>query len=825
LTDYKSRPGRNSMRNNGGVTQKSVDFRDDMLLVSKTDEKGKISFANKDFVAISGFLNSELIGSPHNIVRHPDMPKQAFADMWQTLKQGQPWEGLVKNRCKNGDHYWVRANVTPVVENGAVAGYISIRSKPSAEEVREAEEVYHSIKTGEKTWRIKAGVVEKSGMFAGISRLLNSLSVRLFGAFALILIAFIVIGSLSVKSIQEDVESIEDITINHVETSIDLGEIVNLMNRNHKLSLMMEADLRSASGQTPAMLAELRKNISDVSDLWAKYLKKERHDDSEAKLAEQAVSLRKDYVEKGLQVTLRLAEAKDAAGLALHNTGALQRLFDAAYTKNRELARFQIAAALEQTAEAKVDAYYLTLTVILLTLAAVAIAMIAPIGFGFSIRRSFRDCRKIFEALSRGDSSTLIAQPRLREFAPLYANLRGLKAALAFGHQERAQQREQAEEIRRKALREMAETVERESRSAVQMVEQRTQVMHEDADAMAASAERVSHHAQSVAAAADQALSNAQAVASATEQLTASIHEIAGQVARTQGITRTAVDDSGRTERVILSLSQEVEKIGEIAKLIGDIASQTNLLALNATIEAARAGEAGKGFAVVASEVKNLATQTARSTEEISRQIAAIQQVTAQAVESVTTTRHTITSINEVATSVAVAMEQQSAATQEISRNVVETSRAASEVSERIAAVSLDATTTREQADEVRGNTSEVSGSITALRATLIRTVRTSTDAADRRRHPRHPVNERAFLIAGGQKHPVTLVDISAEGFSITRLKDIPMPDRLQVEVPGWGAVLGGLAVNVTEEKMGLLATADETTAHLLAARLPREAA
>src|SRR5690349_2477722 len=113
------------MRDNGPITDREVEMGDGVMLVSGTDAAGRISFANQAFVDISGFSEPELVGSPHNIVRHPHMPEAAFADLWATIKAGNPWDGLVKNRTKNGDFYWVRANVTPVVEGGQITGYIS----------------------------------------------------------------------------------------------------------------------------------------------------------------------------------------------------------------------------------------------------------------------------------------------------------------------------------------------------------------------------------------------------------------------------------------------------------------------------------------------------------------------------------------------------------------------------------------------------------------------------------------------------------------------------------------------------------------------------
>ncbi|HUX29424.1 MAG TPA: methyl-accepting chemotaxis protein [Thiobacillus sp.] len=145
------------MRSNMPVTNVEYVLKDTEVVVSKTDLRGKITYANQDFVNISGFSEDELIGQPHNIVRHPDMPVEAFADLWRTLKSGKAWTGLVKNRCKNGDYYWVEANAAPIIENGQVAGYASIRTKPSRAQVQSADSAYRAIKAGDKGLKVEEG--------------------------------------------------------------------------------------------------------------------------------------------------------------------------------------------------------------------------------------------------------------------------------------------------------------------------------------------------------------------------------------------------------------------------------------------------------------------------------------------------------------------------------------------------------------------------------------------------------------------------------------------------------------------------------------------
>jgi aerotaxis receptor len=145
------------MRSNMPVTNIEYVLKDTETVVSKTDLHGNITYVNQDFVNISGFSEEELMGAPQNIVRHPDMPVEAFEDLWRTLRSGKAWTGLVKNRCKNGDHYWVEANAAPLIENGKMIGYTSIRTKPSREQVQAAESAYRAIKAGDRALKVHEG--------------------------------------------------------------------------------------------------------------------------------------------------------------------------------------------------------------------------------------------------------------------------------------------------------------------------------------------------------------------------------------------------------------------------------------------------------------------------------------------------------------------------------------------------------------------------------------------------------------------------------------------------------------------------------------------
>jgi aerotaxis receptor len=160
------------VRTNLPVTGIEYILQDGQSIVSKTDTKGRITYVNPTFVEVSGFEVDELIGKAHNIVRHPDMPPEAFADLWQTLKTGQPWTGLVKNRRKNGDFYWVVANVVPVKENGVTVGYMSVRTRPAREQVKAAEALYRAFRMGEaKGLAIRRGAAVKTGWLARLGEL------------------------------------------------------------------------------------------------------------------------------------------------------------------------------------------------------------------------------------------------------------------------------------------------------------------------------------------------------------------------------------------------------------------------------------------------------------------------------------------------------------------------------------------------------------------------------------------------------------------------------------------------------------------------------
>ncbi len=234
-------------------------------IVSKTDPKGIVTYVNQTFIDISGFDRDELVGKSHNLVRHPDMPPEAFADLWDTVKQDQPWRGIVKNRCKNGDFYWVEAYVTPIKENGRTVGYMSVRSAPDAGQVAAAEKLYREVKAGTakipRTLRRKSflpSIVNQIGLSFGILTLLLVatgvvgmlrgdiallLGLSLFGAVFALLAGFLLRQALG-SGLTRAIQSLDQLAEGNFNAPVDVaatGELSRLLTALESMRINIRA--------------------------------------------------------------------------------------------------------------------------------------------------------------------------------------------------------------------------------------------------------------------------------------------------------------------------------------------------------------------------------------------------------------------------------------------------------------------------------------------------------------------------------------------------------------------------------------------------------
>lgn len=457
----------------------------------------------------------------------------------------------------------------------------------------------------------------------------------------------------------------------------------------------------------------------------------EGHNPKERALAAQATELGAS-ASASVDKLVGIIERRDAVALDEYVRTEMYQVIDpltAAISDNIDaITENALVLFKDQSAEYR---RFVTFSILLAVLGG-AISLWAAFSIMVQVIRPLKRLTIAMEMIAAGDWSAAIPPHRGQdEIGAMRTALQILKEAGQEAEQLRGQQdanRAAAEDLRKRTLREMAEKIEQETSRAVDTVAERTGSVSENADAVSQSAVRVQENAAEVAGAAQQALSNAQTVAAATDQLSASIHEINSQVSQANRVSQQAVEQGAAAQETIASLSAAVAKIGEVADLISGIAAQTNLLALNATIEAARAGEAGRGFAVVAGEVKNLANQTAVSTDEIARQIGEIEQTTKLAVASVKAIDETIKTMDQTSSAIAAAMEEQSAATTQIAQNVGQTAQAAQAVAERIVKVSSEVSLASERMGVMRTAAEDVKDGISSLRSVLVRVVRQSTE-------------------------------------------------------------------------------------------------
>lgn len=593
------------MRNNQPVTDKEYVLRDGAAIISRTDGKGLIVDCNEEFIEASGFTRDELIGKPHNMVRHPDMPPAAFHDFWDTLKRGRPWSGMVKNRRKNGDFYWVRATATPLPDG---SGYSSVRTKPSPDEINQAKALYARLRNGENI-QLYEGRVVSGGWLAALKLKFESLtfSTRLWGlaAFMCVLLGIAsLIGiyiahtfSSTATRIQESDQLVADILpppLYLVEANMAAHRLLNtadkatLLTRIDRLKEEYDARVKywEKSSLAPAIKTSLLGTQRQYADQWWKeiygsYLPAvQRQDNESARLILDSADAIFDKHRAGVDATVQLSSGLSAQ--------ALQDLGSHRSGSTRLLLGFFIGG-------------------LILSLLFVAL-----------LNRKLRDrvslVSNVTMAIASGDLTRPIPPLGSDEMGSLVAQMAIMRNSL---HELIAAVRQNVESLSKSATR-LSTTA---SGSA-----EASEAQSEAASSMAAAVEQLSVSIDMVEQNAIQAKNVTQESAMRSTEGASIILDAAKEMELIAGAVHT-------TAETIRELEEVSQQISSIAGVIKDIADQTNLLALNAAIEAARAGEQGRGFAVVADEVRKLAERTGNSTQEISHMIVRIQNGSHKAAE------------------------------------------------------------------------------------------------------------------------------------------------------------------------------------------------
>lgn len=428
------------MRNNQPVTQHEVTFDANDTIVSITDLQGNITEVNPSFIAISGFSKDELLGQPHNIVRHPDMPVEAYADMWSNLKQGRPWTGVVKNRCKNGDFYWVIANATPIFNQGQITGYMSVRTKPSRVEIDAAEQAYRLFREGKAgNLQICQGKVINNTLLWRIKSMLAKLKIssRLAGVNGVAVIVAVLIALQGLYSLNAAQHSLQTVYEDRLIPLRDLSAINELLLDNKVIvqKVLEQNELQVANAKADDNIRQqaietIDKNSENITSLWNAYIQTYLTDEEKSLVAKFQESYAK-YTQQAIAPIATAMRAGNYTEAKALNSMAIT-LYPAVDKDIEALKKLQLDVAELEYKNGNIR--YQNAQNIALSALAGSIVLILWLGLVISrsITRPLAQAIDVFGKISNGQFNSLIDVSGDDEVSKVLLGLKAMQTKLGY---------------------------------------------------------------------------------------------------------------------------------------------------------------------------------------------------------------------------------------------------------------------------------------------------------------------------------------------------------------------------------------------------------